>query len=631
MLVGDIARRPRAGGPEPMPRPTTPVDVLAEPIARHVWATRYRRQADGEAPEADITQTWRRVARALAGVEPADAATWEERFAGILDDFRFLPGGRILAGAGTGQEVTLLNCFVMGRIEDSMEGIFDALREGAITMQQGGGVGYDFSSLRPRGMPARASGTLASGAVSFMRIWDAMCATVLSTGSRRGAMMATLRCDHPDIEEFVTAKREAGALRYFNLSVQVTDAFLEAVDADREWPLVFPEPDGAAGSPAGVDTVRRPWPGSDGPVECRVVRTVRARELWQRITREAYDHAEPGVLFVDRINALNNLYYCEDISATNPCGEVPLPPYGACNLGSINLARFVEQPFSPGARLDLEGIAATAAVAVRLLDDVIDASRFPVARQATVERDRRRLGLGITGLADALIMLGLHYDSAAARERAATVMATIRDAAYRASIDLARERGAFPLFDAERYLAAPFVRALPADIRSRIAAHGIRNSHLTAIAPTGTVSLLANAVSGGIEPVYDFRHRRRMLGADGRYSSHEVTDFALRTFRARHGEAPLPETFVAAHALPPEAHLAMQAALQPFVDNSISKTINMPADYAEEDFRGVFRRAHDLGLKGCTAFRPNPVTGAILDAETGPADRHCCSPERECD
>ena len=611
--------------------PSQPIDAtFKDPVSRHVWQTRYRQRGTAGEPEADIGATWQRVARAVAGVEPADASGVEERFLGILRDFRFLPGGRILAGAGTSRQVTLFNCFVMGRIEDSMDGIFAALREGAITMQQGGGVGYDFSTLRPRGTPARTTGTIASGAVSFMRIWDAMCATVLSTGARRGAMMATLRCDHPDIEEFVTAKRMQNALRHFNVSVQVTDAFLDAVDAGAEWPLVFPCDAGEEPGDRG-DVVMRAWPGSPDPVPCRVVRTVRARELWQQITREAYDHAEPGVLFIDRINATNNLHYCEDISATNPCGEVPLPPYGACNLGSINLTRFVERPFCARARLDLEGIERTAAVAVQLLDDVIDATRFPLDAQAQTERSTRRLGLGMTGLADALIMLGVHYDSERARELAAEIMCTICHAAYRRSIELAHERGAFPLLDRDRYLEAPFIRALPDDIRAGIADAGIRNSHLTAIAPTGTISLLANAVSSGIEPVYGFRHRRRMLDPDSRHRDYEVTDYALRAFRELRGDAHLPDEFVDAHELAPDAHLGMQAALQPFVDNSISKTINMPADCPFDDFRDVFREAHRRGLKGCTAFRPNPVTGAILDAESGPADRHCCNPERECD
>lgn len=610
---------------------TSMTDWLREPLSRHIWDSRYRWRSGDQTAEPDIDATWIRVATAVAAVEPTRAEALGELFLGLLRDFRFLPGGRILAGAGTQDRVTLFNCFVMGHIDDSMDGIFEALREGAVTMQEGGGLGYDFSTLRPRGTVAHRTGTIASGAPSFMHMWDAMCATVLSTGARRGAMMATLRCDHPDIEEFVTAKRQPDVLRHFNLSVQVTDTFLRAVDADLKWPLAFPADtiDGPTG--AGARTVLRAWPGRQGVVPCRVLRTVRARELWNLITREAYDHAEPGVLFIDRINETNNLYYRETISATNPCGEVPLPPYGACNLGSINLTRFVEAPFSTRARLDLDAIARTAGTAVHLLDNVVDATRFPLPRQAEVEQSRRRLGLGITGLADALIMLGLHYGSPAARERAAEAMSTVCHAAYRASIQLARDKAPFPLFDREAYLKGPFIRSLPQDIQADIVRYGIRNSHLTAIAPTGTVSLLANVVSNGIEPVYAFRHTRRILDASGNYGHHEVIDYALRAFREQHGDARLPDTFIAAHELDADAHLGMQAALQPFVDNSISKTINMSPETTFESFRSVFRHARELGLKGCTVFRPNAVTGAVLEDDAEPADRHCCSLEREGD
>jgi len=597
-------------------------------ISRHIWDVKYRWR-DGEAHDRSIQDTWRRVARALARVEAAEARErWAERFYGILEGFRFLPGGRILAGAGTGHRVTLFNCFVMGRIEDSLDGIFEALKEGALTMQQGGGVGYDFSTLRPRGFRAHATGGIASGPVSFMAIWDAMCATLLSTGARRGAMMATLRCDHPDIEAFIDAKSEPGRLTHFNLSVQVTDAFMAAVRADRNWELVFPL---ASLDPAERDgeTLERHWPGM-GVVPCRIVRRVRARELWDRIMRATYDHAEPGVLFIDRINQLNNLRYREDISATNPCGEVPLPPYGACDLGSINLTRLVREPFTDRARFDFQVLADLVPVAVRLMDDVIDASRFPLPQQARVEREDRRIGLGITGLADALLMLGLHYGSQAARDTAARIMRSIRDHAYRASVQLAREKGPFPAFEAQAYLTGEYVRTLPEDIRQAIARYGIRNSHLNAIAPTGTISLLANNVSSGIEPVFDYRYRRRVLELDGTAREYEVTDYAYRHFRAVHPHAPLPAHFVTALELPPERHLAMQAALQPYVDNSISKTINIPEDYPYPRFREVYAQAFELGLKGCTTYRPNPVTGAVLEPEGAQAS-HCCHIDREAD
>ncbi|HLE82876.1 MAG TPA: adenosylcobalamin-dependent ribonucleoside-diphosphate reductase, partial [Thermoanaerobaculia bacterium] len=515
------------------PRTAPAAERVNPAVGRHVWETRYRYVLDGEVREGSPDESWRRVARAVALAEGAERRLWEERFRGALSRLELLPGGRILAGAGTAHRVTLFNCFVMGPIEDSLDGIFAALKEGALTMQAGGGVGYDFSTLRPRGLPARRAGAIASGPVSFMEIWNAVCATLLSTGARRGAMMATLRCDHPDIEEFIDAKRRPGALRYFNLSVQVTEAFLEAVRRDEDWPLVFPTP-GVAEEPAAEAVVRR-WPGRTAPILCRTLRTVRARELWDRMVRSACETGEPGALFVDRINRWNNLYYRERISATNPCGEIPLPPYGACDLASLNLTRFVEAPFTPRARLDSGRLAASAALAVRLLDDVIDISRFPLPRQAAEARGSRRIGLGVTGLADALVLLGLPYDSPEGRAAAAEAVRTVRDAAYRASIALARERGSFPFLDRERYLEGRYVRTLPEDVRQGIAEHGIRNSHLLAIAPAGTISLLADGVSSGIEPIFAARYRRRILDLEGRPVAFEVVAPSWAAWAASRG------------------------------------------------------------------------------------------------
>ena len=607
-----------------------PQDPFTLAISRHVWDTKYRYRRGAEVVDRTVEDTWRRVARAIAAVEPRGATEWEARFLGILRDFRFLPGGRILAGAGTANRVTLLNCFVMGVIEDSMDAIFDALKEGALTMQQGGGIGYDFSTLRPKGTLARTTGTIASGPVSFMRIWDAMCATVLSTGARRGAMMATLRCDHPDVEAFVTAKHDPRELRHFNLSVQVTDDFVQAVRADAEWPLVFPE--AQLEDDGGGERVMRVWTGVDRPVPCRVLRRVRARELWERIMRSTYDYAEPGVLFVDRINEWNNLYWRERITATNPCGELPLPPYGACDLGSVNLTRFVREPFTRAAHLDMEGIRATVEIGVRLLDNVIDASRFPLAAQREQAHGSRRIGLGVTGLADALVMLGLRYDSEAARVLAGDLMREICHAAYRASVRIAEEKGPFPYLEREPYLAGRFVERLPGDIRDGIARHGIRNSHLLAIAPTGTISLLANNVSSGLEPIFDYEFTRRVLELDGSWTEYPVRDYAYALWRREHGGEPLPEAFVRAQEVAPLDHLAMQAALQPWVDSAISKTINVPEDHPFEDFRNIYLAAWEKGLKGCTTYRPNPVTGAVLKPESGEAGGiHCCSVEREAD
>ncbi|GAO37492.1 ribonucleotide reductase [Sulfuricella sp. T08] len=597
-------------------------------ISFRIWDIRYRYRESGKIIDLTVEDTWRRVARALAGVEQQDKEIWERRFYRVLEGFSFLPGGRILAGAGTSHRVTLFNCFVMGEVEDALDGIFEALKEGALTMQQGGGVGYDFSTLRPSGEPARSVGVTASGPVSFMRIWDSMCATILSTGARRGAMMATLRCDHPDIEIFIAAKRDPGALRHFNLSVLVTDDFMRAVRKNADWPLVFP----LSASESTGEVVERAWSGSNTPRRCKVLRRVGARVLWDKIMQATYDYAEPGVIFIDRVNRMNNLWYCEQISATNPCGEIPLPHYGACNLGAINLTQFVRRPFMADGDLDLEGIAATVATAVRLLDNVYDVSHFPLQKQANTARASRRVGIGLTGLADALVMLGIRYGSPESFMLGETVMQAICHSAYRTSIELAREKGAFPAFQADQYLAGEFIRSLPEDIVQGIRRHGLRNSHLTAIAPTGTISLLANNVSSGLEPIFDWEYTRRLREADGGFSEVRVDDYACRLFHLQHGEdASLPAAFVRAGEIAPEAHILMQAALQAHVDNAISKTINVPAEFDFDSFRSIYEKAYDMGLKGCTVFRPNPVTGQVLLANGGAVEKQCCSIEREAD
>lgn len=597
-------------------------------LAEHIWRSRYRYHPPGGCAEQDIGESWRRVAAAVAAPEE-DRQHWSREFDGLLDGFCFLPAGRILAGAGTAWDRTLFNCFVMGVIEDSMDGIFDHLKEGAVTMQWGGGVGYDFSTLRPAGYRTNHAGRIASGPVSFMRVWDAMCATVLSTGARRGAMMGTLRCDHPDILAFVDAKREPGTLTNFNLSVQVTDAFMLAVSQDEEWPLCFP----ADGSQEG-ESLRRAWTGSDEPVRCRIHGRVRARELWRRIMTAAWESAEPGVLFVDAVARENNLHYRERITATNPCGEIPLPPYGACNLGSLNLTRYVRNPFETDAALDTEALRATVPVAVRFLDDVIDASRFPLAAQRAEARGSRRIGLGVTGLGDALAMLGIAYDGEEARQRAREWLTLIRDTAYRTSIDLAREKGRFPFCELEPYLDGDYVQRLPPDIRDAIAACGIRNSHLLAIAPTGTISLLAGNVSSGIEPIFSLEGHRRVLDESGDYRNFDVTDYAYAHWREHHGRPQhVPEVFRCSRDISSRDHLAMQAALQDLVDNAISKTINVAEDVSRDEFESVYTEAWRLGLKGCTVFRPNPVRGAVLTADAGaePLPIHCCDIERETD
>jgi len=574
-------------------------------ISGFIWDQKYRYRKKSRIIDVDLSATWRRVAHALAAAEPTDPAVWEQMFYNALEDFRFLPGGRILAGAGTDKEVTLYNCFVMGRIEDSLDGIFDALKEGALTMQYGGGVGYDFSTLRPHGVAAQRSGNVASGPVSFMHTWNSMCATMTSAGNRRGAMMACLRCDHPDIETFIDAKRTAGVLEHFNLSVLVTDAFMQAVERDQPWPLVFPCVDG--------DTSEEP----------RVYRELPARELWDRIMNAAYDTAEPGVLFIDQINRQNNLGYCEQIHATNPCGEIPLPYYGACNLGSVNLTQLVNNPFTDSAELDFEQLKVIANTAVRMLDNVIDVSRFPLPAQQQVAASTRRIGLGMTGLADAFLMLGHRYGDADSIVLADRIMRTLCHTAYQTSIELAKEKGAFPLFNKDAYLATPFVLALPDEIREGIARHGIRNSHLTAIAPAGTISLLAGNVSSGLEPVFDYRYQRNLVMGDSNPGTVELEDYAYHRWRQQHDNDCLPDHFVTATEISPQTHLEVQSVLQNYVDNAISKTINVPEDISFGEFKSLYTTAFNKRLKGCAAFRPNPVRGEIL------VSGRCCPAARE--
>ncbi len=558
---------------------------FAAPIAEQIWDMKYRlKDGDGKVIDTTVEDTWRRIARSLASVEK-DPKHWEGKFFNALEDFKYLPAGRITAGAGTDRTVTLFNCFVMGTVPDSMGGIFDMLKEAALTMQQGGGIGYDFSTIRPKGAPVAGVAADASGPLSFMDVWDAMCRTIMSAGSRRGAMMATMRCDHPDIENFITAKSDSARLRMFNLSVLVTDAFMEAVKADKSWDLQF-----------------------DGVV----YKTVQAVDLWNQIMQSTYDFAEPGVIFIDRINNANNLSYCETIAATNPCGEQPLPPYGACLLGSINLARLVSNPFEDDARMDEEALNDLVATAVRMMDNVVDASRFPLEAQAEEARNKRRIGLGVTGLADALLMLGLRYGSETAAAQTEAWLKQIARASYLASVELAKEKGAFPLFDADKYLATGNMMNMDDDVRDAIREHGIRNALLTSIAPTGTISLYAGNVSSGIEPVFAYAYTRKVLQKDGSRTEEEVVDYAVSLWRDKFGDRDLPDYFVNAQTLAPLDHVRMQAAAQKWVDSSISKTINCPEDISFEAFKDVYMEAFETGCKGCTTYRPNDVTGSVL-------------------
>ncbi|MEO8153260.1 MAG: adenosylcobalamin-dependent ribonucleoside-diphosphate reductase [Rhizobacter sp.] len=583
----------------------TASNLPAQTISEEVLLEKY---AKGDERSAEAVNA--RVARALAQAEPpSQRALWEERFAQALRQ-GFVPAGRIQSAAGTELAATLINCFVqpvgdsISQPEDGHPGIYIALTEAAETMRRGGGVGYDFSRIRPRGAWVGATQSSASGPVSYMRVFDRSCETVESAGARRGAQMGVLRCDHPDIEEFIHAK-DQGDLKNFNISVGVTDAFMQAVQAGTEIELVHRAEPGAAQKAAGAYRAGAHW----------VYRKLTARDLWGQIMRSTYDHAEPGVLFLDAINRDNNLSYCETIAGTNPCGEQPLPPYGCCCLGSIDLTRFITDPFEPQARFDEEAFGKVVRVATRMLDNVLDVTVWPLPQQQDEARNKRRIGLGFTGLGDALIMLNLRYDTPEARVMARRIAEQMRDAAYDASADLAQERGAFPLFNADLFLSSgTFASRLPQPLRDRIRTQGLRNSHLLSIAPTGTISLaFADNASNGIEPAFSWSYTRKKRMPDGGFKEYAVEDHAWRLYRHLKGErAPLTPAFVTALEMSALDHEAMVAAVAPCIDTAISKTVNVPVDYPYADFQNLYMQAWQSKLKGLATYRPNAVLGSVL-------------------
>ncbi len=599
---------------QPPRRPTTRDPLPEQAISRDVLLEKYAKGGEASADEVRA-----RVARALAVAEPeAKRAHWEARFLEAQAS-GFIPAGRINSAAGTSLTATLINCFVqpvgdsITETVDGKPGIYTALAEAAETMRRGGGVGYDFSSIRPEGALVRGTHSRASGPVSYMRVFDQSCETVESAGSRRGAQMGVLRCDHPDIERFVHAKDE-GKLTNFNISVGVTDAFMRAVGEDREFELVHKAEPAADVVQAGA------FQRGDGKW---VYRKARARELWEQVMRSTYDHAEPGVLFLDRVNRDNNLHYCETLEACNPCQEEPLPAYGCCDLGSINLVEMVRAPFAANARFDFEAFGQVVDVAIRMLDNVLDVTPWPLKQQDEESKAKRRVGLGFTGLGDALAMLRLRYDTAEARAMAAKISEFMRDRAYAASVELARERGAFPMFNADLYLSGGnFASRLPQALKDSIRKHGIRNSHLLSIAPTGTISLaFADNASNGIEPPFSWTYTRKKRMGDGTHKEFRVEDHAWRLYRHTFGkDAKLPDYFVTALEISADAHQEMVAAVAPFIDTSISKTVNVAEDYPYADFEGLYMKAWKAGLKGLATYRPNSVLGAVLTPDAPPPE-----------
>ena len=574
------------------------VSLPEQDLCRQILQQRYLQP--GERHREDL---FTRVAHALAQAEDAPVREqWAARFKHTLDAGG-LVAGRVLAGAGTGLHTTLVNCFVqpvgdciLGHDDTGHPGIYEALGQAAETLRRGGGVGYDFSALRPRGALVRSTASLASGPCSYIDVFEQSCATVETAGLRRGAQMAVLRIDHPDISEFIEAKRSSGRWKHFNLTVAVSDAFMQALEHNTEWPLVHRATPGQAQMDQGAH-----W-RDDG---LWVYRTLPARTLWDELLHAAHDSAEPGVLFTDTVHRDNNLRHLEHITAANPCGEQPLPPYGACVLGSLVLPRFVRQPFSEQAQVDFEALRECATVLVRMLDNVLELSWWPLPEQHREACTKRRIGLGFTGLADALNILGLRYDSDEGRHMAAHIAECLRDAAYASSLALAREKGPYPLFNAEACLAeGTCASRLPDALKDKIRHHGLRNSHLLCIAPTGGTSLaLADNCSSGIEPALGWvvRHTLPKLHA---HATH-VENHALRVFKALGGDAAhLPNTFVTAQQVAPRDHLAMVAAVQPFVDAGISKTLHLTDSLSWDAFASLYTEAWRHGLKGLTCWRP---------------------------
>ena len=633
--------------------------VTLQPASSDIWDKKYRlKTMAGSAVDADIHATYERVARALADVEQDEdkRIKYFERFLWALENGA-IPAGRIISNAGAQEHkpaTSTINCTVSGVVPDSMDGILKAVRKAGLTLKAGCGIGYEFSTLRPKGAFVSGAGAYTSGPMSFMDIFDAMCFTVSSAGGRRGAQMGTFDISHPDIREFIRAKREDGRLRQFNLSCLITDDFVQAVRDDTDWDLVFPASEHEI---ADRDTriVWRHWATTEGyttndlnQVACRVYDTVRARRLWDLIMSSTYDFAEPGFILIDKINEMNNNWFCEDIRATNPCGEQPLPPYGSCLLGSVNLTRFVENPFTDQASFDWERFREVVAIFTRMLDNVVEINGLPLEEQRKEIMSKRRHGMGFLGLGSTSTMMKMRYGSPECLEFTERVAREMAEVGWETGIELAEEKGMAPILGDDYVVTAEMLSQRPemADdgyaigdkvpgrvllakysrymqqfddaLTDRIAEKGVRFTHHTSIAPTGTISLsLGNNASNGIEPSFAHQYSRNVI-REGRKTKEKIDVFSYELLAYRelvntkasampaNDEERLPEYFVSADDISPKEHVDVQAAAQKWVDSSISKTANVPTDYPFEDFKDIYLYAHEKGLKGCTTFRFNP-------------------------
>ncbi|WP_312770244.1 adenosylcobalamin-dependent ribonucleoside-diphosphate reductase [Pseudoxanthomonas mexicana] len=644
-----------------------PTLIPMQPASQDIWDKKYRlKTKQGEALDADIDGTYQRVARALADAEatPEKRAYWYERFVWALRRGA-IPAGRITSNAGAQQHkpaTSTINCTVSGTIEDSMDGILEKVHEAGLTLKAGCGIGYEFSTLRPKGAFVAGAGAYTSGPMSFMDIYDKMCFTVSSAGGRRGAQMGTFEISHPDVKDFIRAKREDGRLRQFNLSLLITDGFMQAVDQDADWPLVFPvniKEKGDIDIEDAAQVVWREWPThknyivrDDGLVACKIYGHIRARHLWDMIMVSTYDYAEPGFILIDRVNEMNNNWWCETIRATNPCGEQPLPPYGACLLGSVNLTTFVRDPFTDQARFDWEEYKEVVRVFTRMLDNVVEVNGLPLPQQQAEILRKRRHGMGFLGLGSTLTMLKHKYGSAESCEFTEAIAREMAVAGWEMGLALAKEKGPAPIMDELFTVTAAMLRQRPEmakdgwkvgqeipgkvlhakysrymqrvaevapDLVDELAEVGSRFTHHSSIAPTGTISLsLANNASNGIEPSFAHHYSRNVI-REGKKTKEKVDVYSYELLAYRElvnpkampfsddPEAKLPDYFIAADDISPKEHVDVQAAAQKWVDSSISKTANVPTDYPYEQFKDIYRYAHQQGLKGCTTFRFNPA------------------------